>query len=165
MATATSTATTAPCWPRRWAARAGSANYSLAADLNGDGKVDQQDAVILASDYGFHATTAAVPSTPPARPVFDLDVNSDTAPVGDGMTTQCDGDPGRPDRPERDGHPPADRRRHQVEPQRPVRLLRRAAGRRRQCLHRHRHECGRRQQPVHQDHHPHPAGSEPDRRR
>ena len=68
---------------------AGSGNYSLAADINGDGKVDQQDAVILAGDYGFNATTAAVPNTPPARPVFDLDVNSDTAPLGDGMTSNA----------------------------------------------------------------------------
>ena len=43
--------------------------------------------MILAGDYGFHATRAAVPTTPPARPAFDLDVNSDTAPIGDGMTT------------------------------------------------------------------------------
>ena len=67
--------------------------------------------VILAGDYGFHATTAAVPTRAPARPVFDLDVNSDTAPVGDGMTTDSHGDPGRPDRPEPDRDAPADRRR------------------------------------------------------
>ena len=89
MATAMSTATTAACSRRRWAAPPAVANYSLAADINGDGKVNQQDEVILASDYGFHATTATVPTTPPAQPVFNLDVNSDTPPVGDGMTTDA----------------------------------------------------------------------------
>jgi RHS repeat-associated protein len=65
----------------------GSANYSLAADINGDGKADSQDQLLLDGDYGFHATPIPAPTTPPARPVFDLDVNSDSAPVGDGKTT------------------------------------------------------------------------------
>ncbi len=69
--------------------KAGSANYSLAADINGDGKVDNQDQLLLDGDYGFHATTPTVATTPPARPVFDLDVNSDTPPIGDGMTTDA----------------------------------------------------------------------------
>ena len=67
----------------------GGANFSLAVDINGDGKVDQEDEVILASDYGFTATTVTAPSTPPAQPVFNLDVSSDTPPVGDGMTSDA----------------------------------------------------------------------------
>ncbi len=63
----------------------GQSNYNFAADLNGDGKVDGADQVLLDSDYGFHATTATVP-TAPARPTFALDVNSAT-PGGNGTTT------------------------------------------------------------------------------
>ena len=74
-----STATTAPSWPRPLAARP-AVELQPAADINGDSKVDQQDEVILASDYGFTATTAAVPTTPPASPVFNLDVNSTRRP-------------------------------------------------------------------------------------
>ncbi len=65
---------------------AGGAHYSVSADINGDGKVDGQDQVLLAAAYGFHATTPAAFNAPPSRPTFDLDVNSDTEPVGDGMT-------------------------------------------------------------------------------
>ncbi len=65
----------------------GQSNYNPAADLNGDGKVNTADQVILDSNYGFHATTATVPTTPPTRPVFDLNVNSDSAPIGDAKTT------------------------------------------------------------------------------
>ena len=115
---------------------AGGANYTLAADINGDGKVDQQDAVILAGDYGFNATTAAAANTPPARPVFDLDVNSDTAPVGDGMTSNAtvtlvgQTDPNVTVTLEPSGA------NHHIEPERPVCLLRGVARRRCQCASR-----------------------------
>ena len=66
---------------------AGQSNYNPVADLNGDGKVNTADQVILDSNYGFHATTATVPTTLPTRPVFDLDVDSDSAPIGDAKTT------------------------------------------------------------------------------
>ena len=65
---------------------AGRAGYSLAADINGDGTVNAQDELLLDADFGFHATPAPTLSTPPAQPVFNLDVNSDTAPIGDDMT-------------------------------------------------------------------------------
>ncbi len=53
MVTAMSTATTAALFAAALGSSAGSANYSLAADINGDGTVNLADEVILASDYGF----------------------------------------------------------------------------------------------------------------
>ena len=51
--------------------------------------MNAQDELLLDADYGFHATPAPTLSTPPAQPVFDLDVNSDTAPLGDAMTNNA----------------------------------------------------------------------------
>ena len=96
-----------------------------------------------------------MPTTPPARPVFDLDVNSDTAPVGDGMTT--------------DGTVTLV---GQTDPNVTVTLQQTGAVTRSNpnglfvffnvplaagsnAFTADRHQRGRRQQPVHQDHHAH----------
>ena len=83
-------ATTARFSPRRWTATRGQRRLQPGCRYQRRRyRQTRQDTLILDSDYGFHATPAPTLSTPPARPAFDLDVNSDTAPLGDAMTTDA----------------------------------------------------------------------------
>ena len=107
MVTAMSTATTRRCSRRHWAAPPAARPTAWRQISTAMARSNQADEVILASDYGFHATTATVPTTPPAQPVFNLDVNSQTPP-GSGMTTDATVTlVGKTD-PECDGHARAD---------------------------------------------------------
>lgn len=61
--------------------------YVAYADLNGDGLLNASDRQLLIANFGFVAAEPVSVNLPPVCPVFTLEPDADTAPVGDSRTT------------------------------------------------------------------------------